>query len=101
VLIILFLNPDNVCVGLEVLTVVVMKSAVFRDIALRSPLKVKRCFGRTHRLLLQRRKISQARYQRESRCQTELWTALCRTKLYTLDSVYLKALLIFAEAILI
>jgi hypothetical protein len=52
-------------VGFEVLTAVVMKSTIFWDITSCSPLKVNRRFGRTYRLHLMRR-ISRARYQRES-----------------------------------
>jgi hypothetical protein len=49
----------------EVTTTVVMKSSIFRNIRSCSPLKVNRRFGRTHRLHLQGRKISQARKKRE------------------------------------
>jgi hypothetical protein len=54
----------------EVLTAVVMKSTIFWDMTPCSPLKFTRYFVRTCRLLLQGR-ISQARYQRESRWQAE------------------------------
>jgi hypothetical protein len=50
-------------VGLEVLTAVAMKSSIFWDITPRSPLKVNNRFGRTCRLHLQDRRISQARNQ--------------------------------------
>jgi hypothetical protein len=39
--------------GFKVLTVVVIKSSVFWDIMLHSPLKVSRLFGGTHHLYLQ------------------------------------------------
>jgi hypothetical protein len=55
-------------VGSEVLTAVVMKSAIFWDITPCSPLKVSRRFGRTYRLHFQGQRISRARNQRESRC---------------------------------
>jgi hypothetical protein len=48
-------------VGFEVLTPVVMKSTVFWDITMCSPLKVNRRFGGTYRLHLQGRRIIQAR----------------------------------------
>jgi hypothetical protein len=54
-------------VGFQVLTAVVMKSTMFRNITPCSPLEVNRRFGRTYRLHLQGRRISQARNQRESR----------------------------------
>jgi hypothetical protein len=57
-------------VGFEVLTAVVMKSGIFWDIKPCSPLKENLRFGATYRLHLQGR-ISRARYQRESRWQTE------------------------------
>jgi hypothetical protein len=53
-------------VGLEVLTPVVMKSAIFWDLTPCSPLKVNRSSGRTYRLHLQDRGISLARYHLES-----------------------------------
>jgi hypothetical protein len=53
--------------GLEVLSAVVMKTAVFWDITPCSPLKVNRRFGGTYLLHLQGPRISRARYQRESR----------------------------------
>jgi hypothetical protein len=55
----------------EVITAVVMKSSIFSDIMLSSPLKVNRRFGGTcHRHLhLQAERISRARNQRESRWQ--------------------------------
>jgi hypothetical protein len=52
--------------GFKVLTAVVMKTTNFWDITPCSPLKVNRRFGRTYSLHLQCRRISQARYQRES-----------------------------------
>jgi hypothetical protein len=44
------------------------------DITPCSPLSVNRRFGGTYRRNLQGRKISRARYQRESSCSTYLWT---------------------------
>jgi hypothetical protein len=55
--------------GFEVLTAVVMKSTIFRDITPWSPSKVNRRFKGTCRLHLQGRRISQARNHRESRQQ--------------------------------
>jgi hypothetical protein len=52
-------------VGFEVLTVVVMKSCVFKDITPCSQSKFSRGFGGTCRLHLQFRGISQARNQHE------------------------------------
>jgi hypothetical protein len=43
-----------------------MKSSIFWDITPCSPFKVNRRFGRTFRLYLQRRRISQTRNQRET-----------------------------------
>jgi hypothetical protein len=60
---------DNV--GFEVLTAVVMKSSVFRDITPCSPLKVNSRFGGTCRLHLQGRRRSQVRKQGESKWQGE------------------------------
>jgi hypothetical protein len=56
-------------VGIEVITAVVMKSSarIFWDITPYSPMKVNQRFGRTRRLHLQGRRISQARNQLESR----------------------------------
>jgi hypothetical protein len=48
-----------------------VKSTIFWDITPCSPLKVNRHFGGTYRLLLQGRRISRARNQRESRWQAE------------------------------
>jgi hypothetical protein len=53
-------------VGFEVLTAAVMKIIIFWDITPCSPLKVNWRFGRTFRLLLQGRGISQSRNQREA-----------------------------------
>jgi hypothetical protein len=55
-----------VYVGFEILTAVFMNSSISWDTTPRSPLKVNRRFGGTCRLHLQRRRISQARNQRES-----------------------------------
>jgi hypothetical protein len=59
----LYSSNLNRVVGFEIITAVVMKSTVFLDIALRSPLKVN---GRLeeYRLQLQDRRISRARNQR-------------------------------------
>jgi hypothetical protein len=46
---------------------------LFCDITPCSPFKVNRRFGVTYRLHLQGRKISQAKYQRESMWQAEFW----------------------------
>jgi hypothetical protein len=53
-------------VGFEVLTAVVIKSTIFRDITPCSPLRVNQRFAGTYRLHLQGRKRGRARYQRES-----------------------------------
>jgi hypothetical protein len=52
--------------------VVVMKSTIFWDITPCSPSKVNRRFGGTHRIFLEIRTISRAKYKRESRRQGEL-----------------------------
>jgi hypothetical protein len=52
-------------VEFEVLTAVVMKSAIFWEIMLCSPLKVNRSFGGTYRLHLQGSRISRSRNQHE------------------------------------
>jgi hypothetical protein len=52
----------------EILTAVVMKSAIFWDITPYSPLSINRRFGGTYSLHLQGKKISRARNQRETRC---------------------------------
>jgi hypothetical protein len=59
-------------VGIEVLTAVVMKSAVFWDITPCSPLKVDQRFGGTYHLHLLGLRISRARNQRGSMWQAEL-----------------------------
>jgi hypothetical protein len=51
------------CVGFEVLTPMVVKSTIFWNIALCSPLKGNQRFGGTYRLHLQGRIISCARNQ--------------------------------------
>jgi hypothetical protein len=48
-----------------------MKSTIFWDITLFSPLRVNQSFGGTYRLHLQDKKISGARNQRESKWQAE------------------------------
>jgi hypothetical protein len=53
----------------EVFTEVVIKSTVFWNITLCSPLNVNRRFGGKYRLHIQGRRISRARNQRESRWQ--------------------------------
>jgi hypothetical protein len=50
------------CVEFKVLTAVVMKSSIFWDIKLCSPLIVNRCYGEICRLHLQGRIISQAAF---------------------------------------
>jgi hypothetical protein len=55
-------------VGFEVLTAVVMKSYIFWDIMLCSPLKVNRRYGGTCHLHHQGRRMSQAKHQREGLC---------------------------------
>jgi hypothetical protein len=60
-------------VGFEVLTAVVMKSTVFWDITLCSPLKVNRRFGGTYCIHLQCWSISRAKYKCENRWQAEPW----------------------------
>jgi hypothetical protein len=57
--------------GFEVLTAMIMKSAIFWDITPCSPLKLNRRFGGKFRLHLQGRRISRVRNQRESRWQAE------------------------------
>jgi hypothetical protein len=59
----------------EVLTAVVMKSSIFRDITQRSPLKVNQYFGGIYRLHSQVPKKSQARKKSESRWQVKLSSA--------------------------
>jgi hypothetical protein len=76
----------SLLVGFEVLTTVLMKSTIFWDIMLCSPLKVNQHFRGTYHLHLQGRRISQARNQHESRWQAGLssetsvdfrWTTWC------------------------
>jgi hypothetical protein len=45
----------------ELLTIVVMKIYFYWNITLCNPMKDNKCFGRTHRLQLQVRRISQTR----------------------------------------
>jgi hypothetical protein len=52
--------------GFEVLTAVVMKISVFRDITICILVKVSQCFGGTYHLLLQDQRVSQARDQYEA-----------------------------------
>jgi hypothetical protein len=66
-------NGVSYYVGFEVLPAVFIKSIIFWSITPCSPLKVNRHFGGTYRLHLQGRRIRQARYQRESRCQAEFY----------------------------
>jgi hypothetical protein len=54
------MKNNNASVGIEVLTAVVVKSSIFWDIMLCSPLKLNRRFGGTCHLHLQDRRISQA-----------------------------------------
>jgi hypothetical protein len=72
----------NNLVGFEVLTGVVMKSAIFWDITPCSPLKVDQRFGGTYRLHLRGRSISRVRKQCENRCSRGF-------RLYTLFSIEL------------
>jgi hypothetical protein len=53
-------------VGFEVLTAMVMKSAVFSDVKSCRPVEVHRCFGGTYYLHFQGRMVSQAIDQQES-----------------------------------
>jgi hypothetical protein len=55
-----------ILLGLEVLTAVVMETSIFWDITPCSPLNVNRRFGRTYRLHLQGRRISEATNQRKA-----------------------------------
>jgi hypothetical protein len=57
------------CVGFYVLTAVIMKTTIFRDITPCSTFRVNRRFGGTYNLHLQGRKISRARNQCEIRCK--------------------------------
>jgi hypothetical protein len=66
--------PQN-NVGFEVLTPMVMKSCIFWDITQDNSLKLNWRFGGTCSLHLRGRRISQARSQRESRWQAELFLA--------------------------
>jgi hypothetical protein len=66
--------------GFEVLTAVVIKSFIFWDITPCSPLKVSRLFGRTYRLHLHGRRISQARIQREAGSKQSLLADVCFQK---------------------
>jgi hypothetical protein len=62
-----FWNPNTHCpVACEVFAAVVMNSPVFWDIRPCGPLKVSRRFGRTCRLHLQGRKMSQTRNEHEA-----------------------------------
>jgi hypothetical protein len=60
------LQQQEIYVGCEVLTAVVMKSTIFWDITPWGPLKVYRRFGGTRHLHFQGRKISQAGNQLEA-----------------------------------
>jgi hypothetical protein len=68
-----------VFVGFEVLTAVVMKSAVFCDIVPCSPFEVNQRLGWIYCLHPQGRRITRARKQRESSC-------LCLPSTFRLDS---------------
>jgi hypothetical protein len=52
--------------GNKLLSTYEMNSTIFWDVTPRSPLKVSRRFRGTYRLRLQGRRLSEARYQRES-----------------------------------
>jgi hypothetical protein len=62
------------CVGLEVLTVVIMKSTIW-DKTPCSPLKNNRRFGVKYHLYLQDRKINRVRNKGESRWQASTFHA--------------------------
>jgi hypothetical protein len=72
-------------VGFKDFTAAVMKSSVFWDITLCSPLKVNRPFGGTYRLHRQGRKICQARNQRESRWKPVFTLVSCLAYPSTLE----------------
>jgi hypothetical protein len=63
----------NEFVGFEVLTAMIMESAILGDTTACSSLKANRRFGETFRLLLHARKISQAGNRSESRWKAELF----------------------------
>jgi hypothetical protein len=64
-------------VGFEVLTAVVMKSTIFWDLLLCSPLSVNRRFGGTYCLHLQSLRVSQTRKQHEAGSkQSSSWLIL-------------------------
>jgi hypothetical protein len=69
-------SEPSTSVGSEVLTAVIMKSTVFWDIMLCSPLKVNRRFGGKYRLKFQARRIGRGRNARESKWQAAL-LAIC------------------------
>jgi hypothetical protein len=60
------------------------RSTIFWDITPRSSLKVYQCIGGTYCLHLQCRRLSQARYQHESRRQTEQASMLVSFMAYSL-----------------
>jgi hypothetical protein len=62
---IISIAKTSLLVQFEALTAVVMKSSVFWDIMLCSPLKINRCFGGTLCFHTQGRRISHARNQHE------------------------------------
>jgi hypothetical protein len=65
-----------------------MKSSIFCDITQCSSLQANRCFGGTHRLHIQGRRISQARNQHESKCQSELVSCLVYFSTLNIDATY-------------
>jgi hypothetical protein len=80
-------------VGFEVLRAVVMKSTIFWYIM---PLEVNWRFGRPYRFHIQGRRISRARYQRESRWQARAcvgWLQLTTRKIVLLVSLLLAVII--------
>jgi hypothetical protein len=77
---------DIIWIGFEVLTAVVMKNSVFWDLTLCSPFKVNQHFGRTCRLHLQGRRISQERNQYKADSKQSRFNAVW----FMLDATTLK-----------
>jgi hypothetical protein len=76
-------------------TLTVMKRTIFLDITPCSLLKVNRRFGGTYHLHLQGRRICQARYQRESRWQAELFSLKRHLTFNRLHSVISQMTILF------